>query len=103
VNLLCVIGRVWHPSGVRDVLSLVPGVSLRSTPGYCLATLRVGRRGGGSGQRGQRGRSGRSGNPGNPKGCQRVAGGRSYAKTSGMHSHKEMHPAGVPDHLPADP
>jgi hypothetical protein len=30
----------WHPSGVRSMLSLFPGVSLRSTPGYLLSSLR---------------------------------------------------------------
>ena len=31
----------WHPAGVLTVLIGGPGVSLRSTPGYSLATLRV--------------------------------------------------------------
>jgi len=42
------------PSGWMNLVAMVPGVSLRSTPGYCLATLRVG------------------GTP-NPKGCEIVA------------------------------
>jgi hypothetical protein len=35
----------------------------------------------------------------NPKGCQTVAGGRSQAKTSGVGSHNEMHPEGMPESL----
>ncbi len=31
---------IWHLSEVRRVLVLVPGVSRRSTPGYCLASRR---------------------------------------------------------------
>ncbi len=30
----------WCPSGVLVMLSLFPGVSLRSTPGYLLSSLR---------------------------------------------------------------
>src|SRR5262245_26410600 len=30
----------WHPSEMHRVLLLVPEVSLRSTSGYCLASLR---------------------------------------------------------------
>ena len=30
----------WHPFRVLDVLASVPGVSLRSTPGYFLSSLR---------------------------------------------------------------
>jgi len=41
-NFICREGRIWHPFGVRDVLWHCPGESLRSTPGYRLATLRVG-------------------------------------------------------------
>jgi len=75
------------PSGWMGLGATIPGVSLRSTPGYCLATLRVGLR---------------IGRAGNPKGCEIVAGGRSQAETSGVHSHKETHPTGVPDKLPTD-
>ena len=31
--------RFWHPSGVRPLTMPEPGVSLRSTPGYLLASL----------------------------------------------------------------
>jgi hypothetical protein len=34
--------RFWHPSGMRGDSSGVPGVSLRSTPGYGLRSLRDG-------------------------------------------------------------
>ena len=31
----------WHPFGVQTALPRGPGVSLRSTPGYYLASLRL--------------------------------------------------------------
>ena len=31
--------RFWHPAGVRPLTMPEPGVSLRSTPGYLLASL----------------------------------------------------------------
>ena len=37
------VGRFWHPFRVPGILKPSPGVSLRSTPGYRLATLRVGK------------------------------------------------------------
>ena len=34
------IDACWHPSGVRVDYDRIPGVSLRSTPGYLLSSLR---------------------------------------------------------------
>ena len=78
----------WHPSGVLSVPVRGPGVSRRSTPGYCLPTLRVGERGSPKGWVGRRS---------NPEGCQTVAGGRCNAKTSGREPQCERHPGGVPE------
>jgi len=79
----CGTSRVFAtPPGWMTWSATVPGVSLCSTPGYYLATLRVGLR---------------IGKAGNPKGCEIVAGGRSQAETSGVHSQTKMHPAGVPE------
>ena len=55
---------VWHRLRGAGLSIHGPGVLLRSTPGYCLSTLRVAL-------------------PVNLKGCQKVAGGRSHAETSG--------------------
>ena len=35
-----VIQACWHPAGVRVLFDRFPGVSLRSTPGYLLSSLR---------------------------------------------------------------
>jgi tetratricopeptide (TPR) repeat protein len=34
------VNACWHPSGVRAFFGKIPGVSLRSTPGYSLSCLR---------------------------------------------------------------
>jgi hypothetical protein len=93
--------RFWHPSGMRFDLSGVPGVSLRSTPGYGLRSLRdeipsAAERVETFHVAGHYLRSLCEGIP-NPEGCQNVAGGRSIAQTSGHRITQDPHPGGVPE------
>src|ERR1035437_4896928 len=93
--------RFWHPSGMRFDSCGVPGVSLRSTPGYGLRSLRdeipsAAERVETFHVAGHYLRSLCEGIP-NPEGCQNVAGGHSIAQTSGHRITRGPHPGGVPE------
>ena len=88
----------WHPSGMRFDSSGVPGVSLRSTPGYGLRSLRDEIQGAAERVETFHGgchylRSLCEGIP-NPEGCQNVAGGRSIPRTSGHRTDMICNPEG---------